>query len=80
VDGTDAAELARVQEVMRAVCQDSHAPRYITRLFDNGEAMLEIGRMKVREAAGLMQQAEDEYIAAQLTVPRAHLSGCRNGT
>lgn len=72
VDGTDAAEQERVQEVMRAVCQDCHAPRYITRLFDNGERMLEIGQMKVREAAGLLQPAAGKYTEEELAAARDH--------
>ena len=72
VDGTDAAEQERVQEVMRAVCQDCHAPRYITRLFDNGERMLEIGQMKVREAAGLLEPAAGEYTEEELAAARDH--------
>ncbi|MCK5262939.1 MAG: hypothetical protein KAJ92_04600, partial [Gammaproteobacteria bacterium] len=43
-------ESEAVQDEIRAVCQDCHSPRYITRLLENGEAMLEIARKKVREA------------------------------
>ena len=67
-----AAERERVQDAMRVVCQECHSPRYITRLFDNGERMLDIGRMKVREAAGMLEQAEDEFIAAELATARRH--------
>lgn len=72
VAGTDTAERGRVLDAMRAVCQDCHAPRYITRLFDNGEHMLEIGQMKVREATALLQQAADGYDAAELAAARDH--------
>jgi len=72
MEGTDAAERERVQDAMRAVCQDCHSPRYITRLFDNGESMLDIGRMKVREAAGVLEQAESEFSATELAVAREH--------
>ena len=47
-----------VQDYTRSVCQDCHSPRYITRLLENGEAMLEIARKKVREASALINQAE----------------------
>jgi hypothetical protein len=68
----DAAERERVQDVMRTVCQDCHSPRYITRLFDNGERMLDIGRMKVREAAAVIEQAEDEFTGTELAAAREH--------
>ena len=72
MEGTDAAERERVQDVMRAVCQECHSPRYITRLFDNGERMLDIGRMKVQEAARVLEQAESDFTAAQLAAAREH--------
>jgi len=68
----DTAERERVQDVMRAVCQECHSPRYITRLFDNGERMLDIGRMKVQEAARVLEQAESDFTAAQLAAAREH--------
>jgi len=73
MEGAGAAERERVQEVMRTVCQDCHSPRYITQLFDNGERMLDIGRMKVREASGVLEQAEDEFSGAELAAAREHL-------
>ena len=63
---TDTTELERVQDLMRAVCQDCHSPRYVTLLFENGERMLNIGRMKVREAAGVLEQAGSQYGEAEL--------------
>ena len=72
MEGTDAAERERVQDVMRAVCQECHSPRYITRLFDNGEQMLAIGRMKVNEAAAVIEQAEDEFTGTELAAAREH--------
>ncbi len=73
-EGADAAERERVQDALRAVCQDCHSPRYITRLFDNGEQMLAIGRMKVREAAGVLEQAESEFSEAELATAREHFA------
>ena len=72
MDEVDAAEGERVHDAMRAVCQDCHSPRYITRLFDNGERMLAIGRMKVQEAAGVLEQAESDFTTAELTTAREH--------
>jgi hypothetical protein len=74
MEGADAAERERVQDVMRVACQDCHSPRYITRLFDNGERMLDIGRMKVREAAGVLEQAESEFTGAGLAAAREHFA------
>jgi hypothetical protein len=70
--GTEAAERERVQDDMRAVCQDCHSPRYISRLFDNGERMLDVGRMKVREAAGVLAQAAGEFTEAELAAARSY--------
>ena len=55
-----------VTDRMRTVCQDCHSPRYINRLFVNGEAMLEIARKKVREAKNLIELATTEYSAGEL--------------
>jgi len=66
----DAAERERVQDAMRAVCQECHSPRYITRLLDNGERMLAIGRMKVDEAAAVIKQAEEEFTGSELAAAR----------
>lgn len=59
-------EIKSVQDATRRVCQDCHAPRYLTRLFDNGEKMLAIARIKVREANSLLQQAQEQYTAEEL--------------
>lgn len=56
----------QVLEGMWPVCQDCHAPRYFSRLFENGEAMLEIARKKVREADALIQHAANEFDEQQL--------------
>ena len=70
MDEIDAAEGERVQDAMRAVCYDCHSPRYITRLSDNGERMLDIGRMKVQEAAAVIEQAEDKFTGSELAAAR----------
>ncbi len=55
---------------IRSVCQDCHAPRYITRLLVNGENMLEIARKKVREGAGLIEQASALFSESELKPAR----------
>jgi len=60
------SETEKVQDNTRAVCQDCHSPRYITRLFENGEAMLEIARKKVREAEAVIEQAKKTFSEDQL--------------
>lgn len=70
----DAAERERVQDAMRAVCQDCHSPRYITHLFDNGESMLDIGRLKVSEASDVLEQAANQFSSADLTVAHEHFT------
>lgn len=77
-EDTSATELERVQDAMRIVCQECHSPRYVTHLFDNGERMLNIGRMKVREAAGLIEQAAGEFSAAELAVANRLLEKMRS--
>ncbi len=59
-------ESEAVQDAARAVCMDCHSPRYISRLLENGEAMLEMARKKVREADSLIEQAETEFSVQQL--------------
>lgn len=59
-------EIKAVQDATRRVCQDCHAPRYLTRLFENGEKMLAIARMKVREAKNLLQKMQEQYTAEEL--------------
>jgi len=78
MDEIDAAEGERVQDAMRAVCQDCHSPRYITRLFDNGERMLDIGRMKVQEAAAVIEQAEDKFTGSELAAARQSFVGMQS--
>lgn len=55
---------------IRSVCQDCHAPRYITRLLVNGENMLEIARKKVREGNGLIEQASALFSESELKPAR----------
>lgn len=63
---------------LRGVCHDCHAPRYVKRLFENGEAMLEVGRMKLREAEKILQQARAEFTERQLAVAEQQLEKMRS--
>jgi 5-methylcytosine-specific restriction endonuclease McrA len=65
-DLMNGGETEMVHDNTRAVCQDCHSPRYITSLFENGEAMLEIARKKVREADALIIQAEKIFSEDEL--------------
>ncbi|MEO5351926.1 MAG: hypothetical protein H7835_01765 [Magnetococcus sp. XQGC-1] len=45
------------REMARSLpCRDCHSPRFVETWFATGERMVEIGRMKVREAEGVVQQ------------------------
>lgn len=66
-------ETESVQDETRAVCQDCHSPRYITNLFTNGEAMLEIGRKKVREGRDAIKHAANTFTDAELVPARKQL-------
>jgi len=58
------------REKVSAVCQDCHAPRYITSLSTNGERMLEIARKKVREAETTVTQAATVFSDNELAPAR----------
>lgn len=66
IEDTAIAERDRIQDTMREVCRECHSPRYVNRLFSNGERMLSIARMKVREAGALLKQAAVEFSAEEL--------------
>ncbi len=50
----------KARDAMRTVCQDCHAPRYVEEMLSNEDRMLEVGHMKLREAAGVLTTAEHE--------------------
>ncbi len=70
-------ETEKVQDNTRAVCQECHSPRYITHLFTNGEAMLEIARKKIREADRLIKQATGEFSEEELMPVRQQMMKMR---
>ena len=56
------ADAARMQET----CGRCHSPRYMETLRANGERMIEVGNMKQREAAALLDRARREFPAPAL--------------
>lgn len=60
----------KIESRIRKVCQDCHAPRYITQLLANGEAMLEIARKKLREGENLIEQSSIDFSKADLKPAR----------
>ncbi len=62
----DTSDRQAVEDDVRMVCQDCHSPRYVTRLFDNGEKMLEIGRKKLREATKMVEQVTSRFTEDEL--------------
>ena len=59
-----------IESRIRKVCQDCHAPRYITQLLANAESMLEIARKKVREGNKLVEQFSTVFSEAELKPAR----------
>lgn len=70
---TPADERDRIHNAMRTVCRECHSPRYINHLLSNGERMLSIARMKVREANALLEQASAEFSASELAPARVQM-------
>ncbi len=66
------SEADKVGSRIQSVCQDCHAPRYITQLLANGESMLEIARKKVREGTKLIDQSSAVFSDAELK-PARHI-------
>ncbi len=62
--------IKNIQINIRQTCQDCHAPRYITHLLANAEAMLEIAHKKVREADKIISMAADKFTISQLQPAR----------
>lgn len=61
-------EPAKLRGSLSAACGRCHAPRYAVELAGNGSRMLEIGRMKVREAARVVALARREMDPKALAV------------
>lgn len=66
----DANAADKIESRIRKVCQDCHAPRYVTRLLANGESMLEIARKKVREAENLIKKSSKIFSEAKIKPAR----------
>lgn len=54
----DNPDITKAREEMGFVCADCHSARFITTYLDTGDRMLEVGRMKVREAATVIANLE----------------------
>ncbi|GAB0058117.1 hypothetical protein SIID45300_02461 [Candidatus Magnetaquicoccaceae bacterium FCR-1] len=77
---TSGPDLAARIEARAAPCRDCHSPRFVETWFSTGDRMVEIGRMKVREAEALLTRHEDaeaEKILARMK--GVHLSNVRLG-
>ncbi|MBF0416788.1 MAG: hypothetical protein HQL86_00870 [Magnetococcales bacterium] len=70
-----------VRTEARAVpCRDCHSPRFVETWFSTGDKMVEIGRMKVREAETLIARHEDVEAGKILArMKDVHLSNVRLG-
>jgi hypothetical protein len=71
------SETEAVLDRLRSVCQDCHSPRYVARLMENGEAMLEIARKKIREADRLIKQAAGDFSEEALKPARQQMKKMR---
>jgi len=69
-DLMDQQAVDNIKTHMYPLCQDCHAPRYITRLIDNAESMLEIARKKIREADRLIDKATASFTDKELMPAR----------
>ena len=78
LENTTDSERERIQNITRKVCMECHSPRYITEQFNNNERMLDIARMKVREADKLLIDAEQQYSPEELTEARLQLEQMKN--
>jgi hypothetical protein len=59
-------------DAMRQTCGRCHSPRYVETLRANGQRMLEVGRMKQREALALLARARTQFQAKDLAVMEEH--------
>ena len=47
-------------------CHQCHSPRYVASLAANGEAMIAVGHLKLREADDILEQARADFTAEEL--------------
>jgi hypothetical protein len=59
-------------ERMKLTCGRCHSPRYVETLRGNGARMVEVGRMKQREALTLLTEARARFPAEQLAAMEDH--------
>jgi len=84
---TASAVAQRARDNVNAVCYDCHAPRYVARLNEGGARMLDIARMKQREAQALIEAARDGHADTELAAAmrllarmQRHVTNVRLGT
>jgi hypothetical protein len=77
-DLMDLKAINNIKIQMYPLCQDCHAPRYITRLLDNGEEALGIARKKIREADQLIAWASASFSDKELTSARKIMKNMRH--
>jgi hypothetical protein len=70
----DENAIEEMETKIRSVCQECHAPRYITNLLANGENMLEIARKKIREGVKLIDKASVTFSENELEPARQILT------
>ena len=64
--GKAIADAQEASQQRRWLCQQCHSSRYIGELESNGRKMLELGEMKLREAAAVLALAQKEFPADKL--------------
>lgn len=74
----DPSQAARM-EARAAPCRDCHSPRFVESWFVSGDRMVEIGRMKRREAEALVVRYEDSKAKELLARMQEHLGNVRLG-
>lgn len=80
-DHGDTMDAARGRHVREWVCSGCHAPRYVADQFAAGAELLEIGRLKAEEAAGVaaLHPEGAEALSELLKRVRKHLRNLRLG-
>ncbi|MEO5346324.1 MAG: hypothetical protein H7834_08100 [Magnetococcus sp. YQC-9] len=77
---TTLPEEAARAEARATPCRDCHSPRFVDTWFESGDRMVEIGRMKVREAEAVVARFENPEARAILErMKSVHLRNIRLG-
>ncbi len=54
------------RDLLYHTCHQCHSPRYVASLAANGDAMIAVGRLKLREADDLLEQARNDFTTEEL--------------